>query len=171
MVCSLWRGRCADCLLRRLHSDFDANVPTGISERVHQDCQTDCRSVRRSGANLHGDLRYGGNFALSTELAQWRLEYGALSGHDDSAGEGAYPGGASNVYQERRVRYHAVDLPLATGLGVCGSGLANPALFAVLLVADLWLLGYHHVVATASSWPSRRRRSGAIVSLRSICCS
>ena len=39
-------------------------------------------------------------------------------------------------------------LPLATGLGAAATVLAFPAVFAVLLVADLWLLGYHHVVAT-----------------------
>ena len=39
-------------------------------------------------------------------------------------------------------------LPLATGLGAAAAVLANPALFALVLVADLWLLGYHHVVAT-----------------------
>jgi hypothetical protein len=39
-------------------------------------------------------------------------------------------------------------LPLATGLGAAAAALANPALFATLLIADLWLLGYHHVVAT-----------------------
>ncbi len=39
-------------------------------------------------------------------------------------------------------------LPLATGLGAAATVLAYPAVFAVLLVADLWFLGYHHVVAT-----------------------
>jgi hypothetical protein len=39
-------------------------------------------------------------------------------------------------------------LPLATGLASAAAVLSNPALFAVLLLADLWLLGYHHVVAT-----------------------
>jgi hypothetical protein len=39
-------------------------------------------------------------------------------------------------------------LPLATGLGTAAGVLANPALFTALLIADLWLLGYHHVVAT-----------------------
>jgi len=39
-------------------------------------------------------------------------------------------------------------LPLATGLGAAATVLAYPAVFAVLLIADLWLLGYHHVVAT-----------------------
>ena len=39
-------------------------------------------------------------------------------------------------------------LPLATGLAAAATVLAYPAVFAVLLVADLWLLGYHHVVAT-----------------------
>src|SRR5688572_6494191 len=39
-------------------------------------------------------------------------------------------------------------LPLGTGLAAAGAVLANPALFAMMLVADLWLLGYHHVVAT-----------------------
>src|SRR5215510_4609629 len=39
-------------------------------------------------------------------------------------------------------------LPLATGLAAAGAVLSNPTLFPVLLLADLWLLGYHHVVAT-----------------------
>jgi hypothetical protein len=39
-------------------------------------------------------------------------------------------------------------LPLTVGLAAAGAVLLNPGLFAVLLVADLWLLGYHHVVAT-----------------------
>jgi hypothetical protein len=39
-------------------------------------------------------------------------------------------------------------LPLATGLAAAAAVLAQPGLFRVLLVADLWLLGYHHVVAT-----------------------
>jgi hypothetical protein len=38
--------------------------------------------------------------------------------------------------------------PLATGFGAAAAVLANPALFTLVLVADLWLLGYHHVVAT-----------------------
>jgi hypothetical protein len=39
-------------------------------------------------------------------------------------------------------------LPLATGLAAAAAVLSTPKLFTVLLVADLWLLGYHHVVAT-----------------------
>jgi hypothetical protein len=39
-------------------------------------------------------------------------------------------------------------LPLVTGLAAAGAVLAEPRLFALLLLADLWLLGYHHVVAT-----------------------
>jgi hypothetical protein len=39
-------------------------------------------------------------------------------------------------------------LPLAAGLTAAAAVLGNPGLFTVLLVADLWLLGYHHVVAT-----------------------
>jgi len=39
-------------------------------------------------------------------------------------------------------------LPLATGLAAAAAVLSTPKLFAVLLLADLWLLGYHHVVAT-----------------------
>ncbi len=39
-------------------------------------------------------------------------------------------------------------LPLATGLAAAAAVLSTPQLFAVLLLADLWLLGYHHVVAT-----------------------
>ena len=39
-------------------------------------------------------------------------------------------------------------LPLATGLAAAGAVLSNPKLFPVLLLSDLWLLGYHHVVAT-----------------------
>lgn len=39
-------------------------------------------------------------------------------------------------------------LPFVTGLAAVSTVLASPSLFPVLLVADLWLLGYHHVVAT-----------------------
>jgi len=39
-------------------------------------------------------------------------------------------------------------LPLLTGLAAATVVLADARLFAVVLVADLWLLGYHHVVAT-----------------------
>jgi len=39
-------------------------------------------------------------------------------------------------------------LPLVTGLAAASAVLASPGLFTALLVADLWLLGYHHVVAT-----------------------
>src|SRR5262245_63168334 len=39
-------------------------------------------------------------------------------------------------------------LPLAAGLGAAAAVLASPGLFRGLLIADLWLLGYHHVVAT-----------------------
>ena len=38
-------------------------------------------------------------------------------------------------------------LPLATGFAAAAASLASPGLFGVLLLADLWLLGYHHVVA------------------------
>lgn len=38
--------------------------------------------------------------------------------------------------------------PLATGLATAAAVTGNPQLFPVLLLADLWLLGYHHVVAT-----------------------
>ena len=36
------------------------------------------------------------------------------------------------------------SLAIASGLAVA----ANPALFVPILIADLWLLGYHHVIAT-----------------------
>ena len=39
-------------------------------------------------------------------------------------------------------------VPLATALTAAAAVLSNPALFKALLIADLWLLGYHHVVAT-----------------------
>jgi len=38
--------------------------------------------------------------------------------------------------------------PLATGLVAALAVTADPRLYPVLLLADLWLLGYHHVVAT-----------------------
>jgi hypothetical protein len=38
--------------------------------------------------------------------------------------------------------------PLFTGLVVAAITVGNPRLFPVLLFADVWLLGYHHVVAT-----------------------
>ena len=39
-------------------------------------------------------------------------------------------------------------LPLLTGLAAAAAVVANSQLFASILLADLWLLGYHHVVAT-----------------------
>lgn len=39
-------------------------------------------------------------------------------------------------------------LPIAAGLAAALVVTADPRLYPVLLVADLWLLGYHHVVAT-----------------------
>jgi hypothetical protein len=41
-----------------------------------------------------------------------------------------------------------VIVPLATALTAAAAVLAKPGLFTALLIADLWLLGYHHVVAT-----------------------
>jgi len=38
--------------------------------------------------------------------------------------------------------------PLAAGLTATIIAVGNPGLFGFLLVADLWFLGYHHVVAT-----------------------
>ena len=51
------------------------------------------------------------------------------------------------------IKSEAFDLallivPLATGLAAAAAVLSKPGLFALLLLADLWLLGYHHVVAT-----------------------
>jgi hypothetical protein len=39
-------------------------------------------------------------------------------------------------------------LPLFAGGVAASMAIANPLVFAPLLLADLWLLGYHHVVAT-----------------------
>lgn len=39
-------------------------------------------------------------------------------------------------------------LPLGAGVLFASIATATPVLFATLLLADLWLLGYHHVVAT-----------------------
>ena len=39
-------------------------------------------------------------------------------------------------------------LPLGAGLVAASMANANPLVFPLLLLADLWLLGYHHVVAT-----------------------
>ena len=47
-------------------------------------------------------------------------------------------------------------LPLATGLGAAAAVLANPVFFTPVLVANLWLLGYHHVVATYTRLPRNR---------------
>ena len=38
--------------------------------------------------------------------------------------------------------------PVLAGLLVGAAAAADPRLYAPLLFADLWLLGYHHVVAT-----------------------
>ncbi|HKE85077.1 MAG TPA: hypothetical protein VKB50_15045 [Vicinamibacterales bacterium] len=51
--------------------------------------------------------------------------------------------------------------PLLAGLAAAAIVSANPQLYLLLLVADLWLLGYHHVIATYTRLPfdgqSRRR--------------
>lgn len=41
-----------------------------------------------------------------------------------------------------------LTLPLATGLAAVAAVLMDSRLFTMLLLADLWLLGYHHIVAT-----------------------
>jgi hypothetical protein len=41
-----------------------------------------------------------------------------------------------------------VTAPSVAGLTVGLAATASPALFPVLLISDIWLLGYHHVVAT-----------------------
>jgi hypothetical protein len=41
-----------------------------------------------------------------------------------------------------------LTLPLTAGVAAASMATATPVLFPLLLLADLWLLGYHHVVAT-----------------------
>ncbi len=52
-------------------------------------------------------------------------------------------------------------LPLALGMLTVGLCTLEPALFPYLLLADLWLLGYHHVISTytriAFDWVSAKR--------------
>ena len=50
----------------------------------------------------------------------------------------------------RSARFDAtlVTAPSLAGLTAAAAATASPLLFPVLLVADIWLLGYHHVVAT-----------------------
>jgi len=52
-------------------------------------------------------------------------------------------------------------LPLGAGVMVAVLLNANPLLFAPLLLADLWLLGYHHVVATYTRLASDRQTFNA----------
>jgi hypothetical protein len=48
-------------------------------------------------------------------------------------------------------------LPLGAGVAAASVVTANPLAFALLLLADLWLLGYHHVVATYTRLASDRQ--------------
>ena len=113
---------------------------SGLSDRLQI-----CPSFRRQ---LHGDSRYGGNFALSTELAHGVPD---MALYLDTA---IQPAKVSIRAAPRTcIKSEAFDttlliLPLAIGLTAAAAVLANQALFTPLLVANLWLLGYHHVVAT-----------------------
>jgi hypothetical protein len=51
-------------------------------------------------------------------------------------------------------------LPLATGLAAAAASLASPGLIRVLLLADLWLLGYHRVVAACRRLASTAEARG-----------
>ena len=73
---------------------------------------------------------------------------GALSRHRNSGRKGVDPCGATDVHQERVVRSRSPGAAPRDRAGRGGCGPGEPGLFAVLLLADLWLLGYHHVVAT-----------------------
>ena len=172
MVCSSWRRRCADALLRRLHSDLDPNVPMGVSANAASglsDGLQICPAFLRQfawGFTLRRQLR------TEYRTCTWRPEDGALSGHHDSAGKGVYPRGASSVHQERSVRYHAVDSAARDRARRRGCGPGQPG----ALSRWCWSPTCGSSAITTSSprirgWPSRRRHSGAIVSLRSICCS
>jgi hypothetical protein len=67
---------------------------------------------------------------------------------------GAFPSGQIAVDRPRAfIKSESFDrallvLPLVTGLAAAGVALIDSRLFPLLLLADLWLLGYHHVVAT-----------------------
>jgi hypothetical protein len=100
---------------------------------------------------LHGNLRYGGNFALSTELAHGVAN---MALYLDTVIQPAKV--SIHAAPRRCIKSEAFDitlliLPLATGVGAAAAVLANPALFTPLLVANLWLLGYHHVNGTYTS--------------------
>lgn len=90
--------------------------------------------------------RYG-SFALSTGLAQ---TVAVMALYLDTT---IHTGRVSLRAARACIKSETFDLgllilPLATGLAAAGAVLSNPSLFAGLLLADLWLLGYHHVVAT-----------------------
>lgn len=63
---------------------------------------------------------------------------------------GAMPQPARTSTYIRSAQFDSALLlvPLATGLTVGAMAVADPRLFPVLLFLDVWLLGYHHVVAT-----------------------
>jgi hypothetical protein len=96
---------------------------------------------------LHEDLRHG-NFALSTELAHGVSDMALYLDTTIQAAKVSIHAAPRTCIKSEAFDITLLILPLATGLGAVAAVLANPALFTVLLVADLWLLGYHHVVAT-----------------------
>jgi hypothetical protein len=96
---------------------------------------------------LHEDLRYG-SFALSTELAHGVSDMALYLDTTIQSAKVSFHAAPRTCIKSEAFDITLLILPLATGLGAAAAVLANPALFTVLLVADLWLLGYHHVVAT-----------------------
>jgi hypothetical protein len=76
----------------------------------------------------------------------------STSGHTLEAGAGkgvSLPAGRTPSYL-RSESFDSMLLlgPLAAGLVATAVVVDKPRLFALFLMADLWLLGYHHVVAT-----------------------
>ena len=96
---------------------------------------------------LHEDLRYGSKFWLSTELAHGVPDMALYLDTTIQSAKVWIRAAPRTCIKSEAFDITLLILPLATGLGAAAAVQANPALFTPVLVANLWLLGYH-LVAT-----------------------
>lgn len=79
-----------------------------------------------------------------------------------------------NFYWLRNVSFDStfLILPLVTGIFFAALCTSDPALFPTILAFDLWLLGYHHVIATytriAFDWASAKAHKFLVFGLPPI---
>ena len=74
-----------------------------------------------------------------------QLRHAALR---DAVRPSGYPEAARTYVRSESFDNTLLLAPVATGVAAAAVVTANPFLYPVVLVADLWLLGYHHVIAT-----------------------